>query len=275
MAIKNILIAYNGGEASDSAVRLALQMCAKYDAHLTGILAHGASDVAKKIPYWIASSMRETMEKLTEERMIELKGKFFTMCDKNISPDRLHWIDVKSQPDKAVSYYSRYFDIIVLGQYENLLESDELTLRPHNITRESRRPIIVAPKNYTATSLNERAVVVWDGRKRSSRSFFDAMQMLETKKEVYILHIGTAMENTHSSEANLVTVLERHGVKAEQHTLTLTRSIDTKILDFCRQVDAGLLIMGSYPSSRLSEDLFGGFNVSILDRTHIPLFLSH
>ena len=37
MAIKSLLIAYNGGDASDSALHLALQMANKYDAHLTGI----------------------------------------------------------------------------------------------------------------------------------------------------------------------------------------------------------------------------------------------
>ena len=53
MAIKNILVAYNGTESSDCAVRLGLLMANKYDAHLTGVLTHG-------VPQLLASAISTT-----------------------------------------------------------------------------------------------------------------------------------------------------------------------------------------------------------------------
>ena len=40
MAIKNILVAFNGSEASENALVVAAQMQKKYAAHVTGLLAH-------------------------------------------------------------------------------------------------------------------------------------------------------------------------------------------------------------------------------------------
>lgn len=275
MAIKNLLIAYNGGEASDSALHLALQMAAKYDAHLTGIVAHGASSVTKNIPNWLSASMRSSIGEITEKRTNELAEKFHAFSKGKIDKDRLHWIDVKADPDKAVAFYSRLFDLTILGQYENLISADELMLHPDRIAYESGRPILVAPKKYLPTEINEHAVVAWDGRRTASRAFFDSMQVLETKNRVSIVSVGEPGSIPMSSEIDLPTILARHGVKAKHTFLPNVGSIADTLLNHCAEVGAGLLVMGAYEHSKLSEDLFGGVTSSVIRRTTVPLFLSH
>ena len=275
MAIKNILIAYNGGDASDSALHLALQMAAKYDAHLTGIVAHGASNVTRNIPRWLSDSMRASIEELTVRRTDELAGKFAEKARGKISDDRLHWIDVREDPDRGVADYSRFFDITVLGQYENLIAADELVLHPDRIAYESGRPIMVAPKGFAAPQIIEKAVFAWDGKRTAARAFFDAMQILETKEQVEIVIIGKPDHEAVPKALDLVTILARHDVKAHHHHIPQSGSVADTLLGFCREVDAGLLVMGAYEHSKLSEDLFGGVTTSVLKETDLPLFLSH
>ncbi|WP_174148642.1 universal stress protein [Leisingera sp. ANG59] len=275
MAIKNILIAYNGGEASDSALHLALQMAAKYDAHLTGIVAHGASSVTRNIPKWLSNAMRESITEITARRTEELAQKFRDQARDRIAEERLHWIDVREDPDRAVSDYSRLFDITVLGQYENLISADELVLHPDRIAYESGRPILVAPKNFRVPEINEKAIVAWDGRRTAARAFFDAMQILETKREVEIVTVGKPERSPVPKPIDLVTILARHNVEARHHFIPLSGSIADSILKFSDEMDAGLLVMGAYEHSKLSEDLFGGVTASVLRKTKLPLFLSH
>jgi nucleotide-binding universal stress UspA family protein len=275
MAIKNLLVAYNGGEASDAALHLALLMAKKYDAHLTGIVAHGASSVTKNIPNWLSDSMRMSIGEITERRTEELAKKFDAYTDGKIDKERLHWINVKADPDKAVAFYSRFYDLTILGQYENLIAADELMLHPDRIAFESGRPILVAPKAHSEVEINEHAVVAWDGKRTASRAFFDAMQVLETKKKVSIVTVGKEGSIPISTEIDLPTVLARHGIDASHTYLTRNGSIADTLLGYCAAVDAGLLVMGAYEHSKISEDLFGGVTSSVIRKTNVPLFLSH
>lgn len=275
MAIQNLLVAYNGGAASDAALHLALQMASKYDAHLTGIVAHGASSVTKNIPNWLSDAMRTSIGEITERRTVELGQKFQTYAEGKIDKDKLHWIDVKANPDKAVTFYSRFFDLTILGQYENLIAADELLLHPDRIAFESGRPILVAPKTHSEVEINEHAVVAWDGRRTASRAFFDAMQVLETKKKVSIVTVGKPGCIPISTEIDLPTILARHGVAADHTYLPNVGSIAHTLLEHCATVGAGLLVMGAYEHSKISEDLFGGVTSSVLQNTNVPLFLSH
>ena len=62
MAIKNILVAFNGSEASENALLVAAQMQKKYAAHVTGLLAHeGQRDTFARRP-WVPENVREIIE---------------------------------------------------------------------------------------------------------------------------------------------------------------------------------------------------------------------
>ncbi len=133
-----------------------------------------------------------------------------------------------------------------------------------------------APTSHAAGSINERAVVAWDGRRTASRAFFDAMHILETKSNVTIVTIGGPKTGKTQDQIDLQTIMKRHGVDAKHLFLPRTeKSIATTLLDVCREENAGLLVMGAYEHSKLAEDIWGGVTSQILEETHLPLFLSH
>lgn len=276
MALKNLLVAYNGGEASDTALHLGLLMANKFDAHLTGIVAHGASNITRSIPTWMHETVRAQISDLTRHRADELKSRFFERTHGKLSDDRLHWIDIPFDPDSAVSRYSRMFDLTILGQYQNLTAADEYELHPDRIAYNCGRPIFVAPINYRPAVINERAVIAWDGQRASARAFWDAMQLLQTKDEVIIVTVGDEAEAPKFSGIDLKTVLRRHGIHSEHRFIPGKKaSVADTLLGVCDDVDAGLLVMGAYQHSKLSEDLFGGITATVLSKAKIPLFISH
>lgn len=63
MAIKNILVSYNGTPSSQAALDLALKMAEKYDAHLTGLLSYGPSRMTVALGPWVTP---ETLESIQE-----------------------------------------------------------------------------------------------------------------------------------------------------------------------------------------------------------------
>lgn len=250
-------------------------MAKKYDAHLTGVMAHGALSLSSGVPGWLTERMRQTFDEVTASRTQELMESFQSFCKGKIPEDNLHWIDVSAEPNKAVSFYSRYFDITVLGKYENLVAADERVLHPDQIAYDSGRPIIVTPKTFEAEQLTDTAVVAWDGKKNASRAFFDAMRLLETKEKVYFVSVGDPKTIPSSCEIDLVTVLKRHGIKAEHHFLPKSRSITQSILRFCEEKHASILVMGAYQHTKFSDDLFGGTTSTIIKEAQLPVLLSH
>lgn len=276
MAIKNLLIAYNGGEASNAALHMAIQMAHKYDAHLTGIMAHGASNITRSIPKWLGGTVKASISDIVLKRTHEVAEKFQAYIQDKMPADRVHWIDIKANPDLAVSYYARLFDVTILGQYENLPAADELELHPDRIAYASGHPTIVVPKAFHTDTINEKAVVAWDGRRTAARAFFDAMHILETKSEVTIVTIEGAKSHQHQDQIDLETIMQRHGVKAEHIFLPRTdKPIGSMLLDVCKEKDAGLLVMGAYEHSKLAEDIWGGVTAKVMAETHLPIFVSH
>ena len=62
MAIKNLLIAYSGSDSSDAALDFALLMRDKYDAHVTGLLAHNFAPVNQIVGSWIPQDVRDSIK---------------------------------------------------------------------------------------------------------------------------------------------------------------------------------------------------------------------
>ena len=53
------------------------------------------------------------------------------------------------------------------------------------------------------------------------------------------------------------------------------KTISQTLVEHCRNVDAGLLVMGAYEHSPLREGLFGGVTQDISLGAEIPVLMSH
>lgn len=208
MALKNLLVACNGGEASDTAFHLGALMSQKYGAHLTGIVAHGVFNAVKNFPAWLAQQISASLDDM--------------------------------------------------------------------IAHAGGRPILVATKRFRPVEINQGSVIAWDGKRRASRALFDAMQILETKKKVTLLTVGERGQTRGTRGINLPTLPSRHGIEAD-HVIVPKTAGGTAgtLLDFCMEQHTGLLVMGAFEHTKLTEDLFGGVTTHILREAEGPVFLAH
>lgn len=276
MAIKNLLIAYNGGPASDAALTYAIAVSKKYDAHLTGVLAHGVSKVSRNIPSWFSSDMQASIRGVLAQKAVEIEAKFRKAAKGEVPEGKTHWIEVGGNPDQTVSDYAMLHDLTIVGQYENLVEADELELHPDRITHTSGRPVVLVPKSYTDVRLDTDAVLAWDGNRTATQALSAAMLVLETKKKVTVVtvespHLGTPLQGI-----DVTTVLARHGVEAEHLQMANPKgSVADAVLGVCRDAGAGLLVMGAYERSRLGQEFIGGVTKEVIRKTHIPVLMCH
>ena len=103
------------------------------------------------------------------------------------------------------------------------------------------------------------------------------MPLLKTAKSVHIL-VGRGEKAIPSSHpaASLLTYLAAHEIIAEVDEFDVSgRKIGDALLERADSHKANLLVMGAFGHSRLREFVLGGATRHILDKTEVPLFMSH
>ncbi len=277
MAIKNILVAYNGTPAADSALKLGLLMAKKYSAHLTGVFAQGVPEAFESAAPYLTQGLANQFREISlnaQKQARETVANRFREIVGSLDADNLHWLEVYGSGDSSIIEIARCFDVTVLGQLAADAEKRHSDLHPDVIALMSGKPVLIVPRGYETAALGDRAALAWDGKRACSRAMSDAMQILETKASVQVLSVGDVPACTTPS-ASITIHLDRHGIPSEEIRLKRQGSIAKTLLDHCDKAGVDLLVMGAYEHSKFSEDFIGGVTNDVLRSAKIPVFMSH
>ena len=271
MSVKNILVAYNGNDAADAALRYAASMASKYNAHVTGLLAHGAAEVYSSASRWVPSEARQIIERAHREGLDKIESRFKELAPALQLGERLHWLREKGRVDAVVADCGRGFDVILMGRFG--FEDGHVAVHPDKVAMQSGRPVLIVPGNHAEPVNHRHAVVAWDSGRAAARALADAMLILDDAALVTILTVGADALSRPASE--LENHLNRHGARAVHVHLDASSSVEEAILGFCADRQPGLLVMGAYEHSKFREDLLGGVTATVLRECPWPVLMSH
>ena len=275
MAIRNLLVAYNGSSSSDAALSAALFVSRKNDAHLTCLVATESRIDVTNRP-WLPDSLLETILELDRKHVREIEAQFFRVCAGRIEDGKVHSIIRRGNADATVSDYAQMHDLTILGRHDAMQGSERLELHPDRIASRSGRPVLVIPPQWAEHEFRDSALIAWDGGRSAARALMDAMLILETKRDVTVLTVESRGRGRPLKGIDVVTVLERHGIGASVVSVKPQgRGVSEIILGECEKRGAGLLVMGAYEHSKFREDLVGGVTNDVLQECPIPVLLSH
>src|SRR5690606_18540578 len=106
---------------------------------------------------------------------------------------------------------SRFFDILVTGHFEGAIQHGGRALQPEELIQRSGKPMLIVPEEYQVRSFKEVAVVAWDGSRSAARALTDAMQILETKKKLYVVSVrGQFQRMAPLADYDIIRHLKRH-----------------------------------------------------------------
>ncbi len=282
MAIKDILVAYDGNEASEKALEFALKMGAKYDAIVTGLKVNTPPKFDSHVKRWVPEDVLENMSKAQEEASAAIKEKFDAQVKASGFSGKIDWMVEEGQPDVMLARTARFFDLLVIGQFVSAFGPNKhRTVDPKELLLRAGKPVIIVPKDYVVRDFNETAAVAWDGSRFAARALTDAMQILETKTTIELL-----LSDHHQSDdgdqvsrmpgLSIAEHVRRHGVNASETKLDLGgRSPGKAILEHCAKTDPDVLVMGAYGRGTFTAALFGSTTRDILENQNVPVLLSH
>ncbi len=271
MAIMNLLVAFNGSDASVAALRYAASLARERGAHVTAILAHSKHEVIDSSSRWIPAAARGLLAEANAGILREIEHRFETLRDELGLGDALSLRQQPGRVDASLSEAARCFDALIVGKRDR--DDDEhVSLNPDRIALISGRPVIVVPEGYDAGAAHNHAALAWDGSRAAARALSDSLRLLEEDGRVSVLTVGPRAPQPID---DLLTHLSRHGVEAIHENFPETHPVADTIIAYCQRHDPGLLVMGAYEHSKFREDFIGGVTHSILRDIRIPVLLSH
>ena len=273
MTIKNILVAFNGSEASVSALHYAAASVRDSGGHVTALLAHASNEIVNSHDAWVPASARKIINDANADILQQIEAHFEALRTELNLGDRLHFISAAGRVDAVISQCARSFDILVVGRYSADDSDSHVVVHPDRVALLSGRPVLVIPPKYKWDEPHAHAAVAWDGSRAAARALSDSLRMLKLQGQVSVLTVGN--ETLPRPIGEVIDHLQRQGVKAQHINLKQNRGIGEALVDFCADNDPCMLVMGAYEHSKFRDDFFGGMTSTVLRKIRTPLLLSH
>ena len=136
----------------------------------------------------------------------------------------------------------------------------------------SAKPVLVMPQVEQAT-LGKRIVVAWNQSADAAAAVTAALPLLTRAERVVAVTAGRE-NRLGPKSSHLARSLATWDVAVECKR-TPGRQVEREILRTCRELDADLLVMGAYSSSRLRQLVLGSVTGHMLFKAELPVLLQH
>ena len=276
--IKDLLVAYQGDEGSQNALRFALQMARKYDATVTGAYVYAPEQYESQIRHWIGDDFLKTMRQVQLEAVHKIEASFRDFVKTNAPEVRHEWLSATGPVGLTLARISRTFDLLITGQFEGAIRVGGRAVQPEELLARAGKPVVMVPKDYKVRPFKEDAVVAWDGSRYAARALTDAMHILGTKKGIDLVTVDSGRDQAvlgWSGTHDVISHLHRHGIEARHVELKSSGGVGRTILGYCGERDPDVLVMGAFGRGKLGALLFGGVSQHILEHQTVPVFMSH
>lgn len=193
---------------------------------------------------------------------------------------KARWKAPEGEAEQILALYSRYCDLMVMGQVNRDQSSPRLISLAEAVMMSAGRPVLMIPYSGRTNSIGKRILLCWDYRREAARAFADAHPLLEECEELTILTVDGPSEHSHSSAIDpqeLASYCKLRGYRLTRVTSRQSNGVGVgnAILNAAADHSCDLIVMGAYGHSRLKEWVMGGASRTLLETMTVPVLFSH
>lgn len=170
-------------------------------------------------------------------------------------------------------------DLVVVGQTDRTSPAASIELDiPEQMVVHAGAPVLIVPSAGEFGGLDGVAVVAWNGTRESARAARDALPLLRRARGVHLMCFERARDLSHVPRLRLNDAkrwFARHEVEATLHQEPVAGDVGEALLACAARLGAGLVVMGGYGHSRMTEFLLGGVTRRLLAQMTTPVLMSH
>jgi nucleotide-binding universal stress UspA family protein len=277
--INDILVCLEGSASSARATETAIQLGKQLPATLVGLAIVDEPDITAgaSTGFGGATYKKERDEALLKDAHEHAQHwieAFAARCKDTGVTSRV--LELRGRPEAMILEEMQQHDLTLLGRDVNFRFETEAKDRKtrDTVLHRAGKPVLVVPETVAATGPG--VVVAFDGSsasKRALRSF--AESGLQRDRPVHVATVDDDGATAWEMATRGVGLLRELGVTADVHNIVSTLSIAEALLHRRRELNAGLLVMGAYASSKISQLIWGSVTHELVEKTDVPLYLHH
>ncbi|MBX7456759.1 universal stress protein [Qipengyuania sp. 1NDH17] len=273
--MKAILFNAHSDEGHSRRLDVALDLARAFDGHLTLLNAVPYEAAASADPYGAAFAAmvpvwREQAKKLREATEKDL-------ANEDVPWD---WVDKAGPVSLAMLRRSSLADLIIIGERDPTTGGKAPSFTAGELAVTAGCPVLVLPDDCDRLDFDKPALVAWDGSAEASHALRAAVPLLKRASSVYLVSVRTKKSSKKDTldlpPTRGADYLSYHGIKSEVVEVDEGEEGTAHALQNAADVrGVGLIVMGAYGRTRISEWIFGGVTRAILSDVRVPLLLKH
>jgi len=276
---KTIVVHLSGTPAMARTLDVAASLANSMAAHLIGTATSGLAELhyllAAGAPVAMMPATDVTQMRADAERHLQA---FRVHCrESGVASFETRLFD--TLPADALMLQSRYCDLLVAGQ-EDVRDDGLLApaVLPGTLVTRAVRPVLLVPPSAPAKAHFGTIMVAWNGSPGISRAIAFAMPLISRAEKIVVAVCNPEFERIDAGGepgADLATWLARHHPNVEVVRRDSRDDTDAALTGLADEVGADLMLAGAYGHSRLHEWVLGSTTRGLIERTRIPLLMTH
>lgn len=190
-----------------------------------------------------------------------------------------NWVETAGPTARALLKESSLQDLIIVGARDPQAIDSGPSFTAGELAVTADCPVLVLPENASRFDVGAPVLVAWDGSAEASHALKAALPFLRKARDVYL---AVVKEPTKAEMANDLPplggadYLSRHGISSQLVEIDLRENVVAEAIRTAAEIrHAGLIVMGAYGRTRLSERIFGGTTRDMLADVRIPVLLTN
>jgi nucleotide-binding universal stress UspA family protein len=279
MSFKDIFAVATSEKESAHVLDFSLQLAEQQGGKVSTWVVGWQPSLPMVTEIWVADPFWGDMLTEVRQRLDQETAAIKTYCDRAVGPVPTDAILLEYGAAKPViGMRARHSDVTIVGRPSGISADADQTILEAALF-SSGRPVIIVPPGWKKSVIGRSVLVGWKPTREAARALGDAAHLLAAAENVSVVTVDARpSEDAYGPRPGLdiSAHLARRGCKTQLTNIdSMGRTEATAIFDQAKAVNADLIVMGGFGHSRLSEIVFGGVTRELLQKTSIPILMSH
>ncbi|MDV6034855.1 MAG: universal stress protein [Phycisphaera sp. RhM] len=272
--LQRVLVGVGGSANGHVAVDFSIQFASRYGCRLVGIDIVDEDDTELAI-YGVAD---ETAEAERRREIRQLRERARQNLDAFQQRCRTAGISAEccgksGDVAEQIVTEAQRSDLIILSRDTPFESATSANSTLGKVLRQAPRPLITVPLSLPQ---QDHVLIAYDGSRPAGQALLAFVTLgLGAGRKVHVATAAASVESARMIAQPAIDFLQLHGVDGQLHAIEGETNVEHALLSLAAEVDAGLLVAGSCGHSRIREVLLGSFTQTLIQASHLPLFLFH